>query len=351
MQDTQETGNRTLGQEDSLEEEMATHSSILAWRVPWTAEPDRLQSMGSLESDMTYWLNNSNKEAWIYDHEHMVMDALGYFPYYIVSKCLSDTCVYSLPLQSIPPASSSSPSQEDESEFDLHPSIFFRHSHPPLSILRGYTEHELWIPKCTNAWGCTCVFDFTASCQLVFQVTSHSLAESGDPRPHTAFPRLESDLLFWAHFETWGKMCPRNNSSALPVEDGSRNSGISREQDTSCNLIHRTTDIYNMEDLTCMRESRLKDLHSGWSHYKQKTKPWGQETNSWLSEAGDQGGDWLRRSRKDVFRVMEMFAMLMVMIPRLCYRAVCIYWIACHYLLKRSRFYYQQIRPQHMQLY
>ena len=73
----------------------------------------------------------------------MVMDALGYFPYYIVSKCLSDTCVYSLPLQSIPPASSSSPSQEDESEFDLHPSIFFRHSHPPLSILRGYTEHEL----------------------------------------------------------------------------------------------------------------------------------------------------------------------------------------------------------------
>ena len=39
-------------QEDPLEEEMATHSSILAWRSPWTEEPGGLQSMGS-ESDMT----------------------------------------------------------------------------------------------------------------------------------------------------------------------------------------------------------------------------------------------------------------------------------------------------------
>ena len=35
------------GQEDSLEKEVATHSSILAWRIPWTEEPGRLQSMGS----------------------------------------------------------------------------------------------------------------------------------------------------------------------------------------------------------------------------------------------------------------------------------------------------------------
>ena len=35
-----------LGQEDPLEKEMATHSSILAWRIPWTEEPDRLQFMG-----------------------------------------------------------------------------------------------------------------------------------------------------------------------------------------------------------------------------------------------------------------------------------------------------------------
>ena len=38
---------RSLGQEDPLEEDMATHSSILAWRIPWTEEPDGLQSMWS----------------------------------------------------------------------------------------------------------------------------------------------------------------------------------------------------------------------------------------------------------------------------------------------------------------
>ena len=38
---------RSLGWEDPLEEEMATHSSILAWKIPWTEEPDGLQSMGS----------------------------------------------------------------------------------------------------------------------------------------------------------------------------------------------------------------------------------------------------------------------------------------------------------------
>ena len=36
----------SLGREDPLKEEMATHSSILAWRIPWTEEPGRLQSMG-----------------------------------------------------------------------------------------------------------------------------------------------------------------------------------------------------------------------------------------------------------------------------------------------------------------
>ena len=38
---------QSLGQEDPLEKEMATHSSILAWKIPWAEEPDRLQSMGS----------------------------------------------------------------------------------------------------------------------------------------------------------------------------------------------------------------------------------------------------------------------------------------------------------------
>ena len=49
----QETQVRFLGRKDPLEKEMATHSSILAWRIPWAEEPDRLQSMGSQESDMT----------------------------------------------------------------------------------------------------------------------------------------------------------------------------------------------------------------------------------------------------------------------------------------------------------
>ena len=42
-----ETQVRSLGQEDPLEKGMATHSSILVWRIPWTEEPGRLQSLGS----------------------------------------------------------------------------------------------------------------------------------------------------------------------------------------------------------------------------------------------------------------------------------------------------------------
>ena len=47
MQEIQETPLRSLGREDPLEKEMATHSSILAWRIPWAEEHDGLQSMGS----------------------------------------------------------------------------------------------------------------------------------------------------------------------------------------------------------------------------------------------------------------------------------------------------------------
>ena len=46
MQETQETLVQSLGQEDPLEEEMATYSNILAWETPWTEEPGRLLSMG-----------------------------------------------------------------------------------------------------------------------------------------------------------------------------------------------------------------------------------------------------------------------------------------------------------------
>ena len=49
----QETWVLSLGQEDPLKKEMATHSSTLAWKIPWTEEPGRLQSMGSQRVDMT----------------------------------------------------------------------------------------------------------------------------------------------------------------------------------------------------------------------------------------------------------------------------------------------------------
>ena len=48
-----ETWVPSLGWEDPLEEGMATHSSILAWRIPWTEEPSGLQTRGCKESDMT----------------------------------------------------------------------------------------------------------------------------------------------------------------------------------------------------------------------------------------------------------------------------------------------------------
>ena len=50
LPEIQETQARSVGQEDPLEKEMATHSSILAWRITWTEETGGLQSMGSQES-------------------------------------------------------------------------------------------------------------------------------------------------------------------------------------------------------------------------------------------------------------------------------------------------------------
>ena len=51
MQEMQETQVRSLGREDALEGEMATHSSILAWKIPWAEKPGGLQSVGSQELD------------------------------------------------------------------------------------------------------------------------------------------------------------------------------------------------------------------------------------------------------------------------------------------------------------
>ena len=54
----QETWVQSLGWGDPMEEEMATHSTILAWEIPWTEEPGMLQSGGHKESDTAQQLNN-----------------------------------------------------------------------------------------------------------------------------------------------------------------------------------------------------------------------------------------------------------------------------------------------------
>ena len=58
-QEPQETGVRSLGRKDPLEEGMATHSSILAWRISWTEEPGRLQSMGSQRQAIVHGVTKS----------------------------------------------------------------------------------------------------------------------------------------------------------------------------------------------------------------------------------------------------------------------------------------------------
>ena len=57
----QEMQVRSLGLGDPLEKEIATHSSIFAWRIPWTEGPGVLQSMGVTKLDMTEQLKNNNK--------------------------------------------------------------------------------------------------------------------------------------------------------------------------------------------------------------------------------------------------------------------------------------------------
>ena len=59
----QETQVQSLGGEDPLEKEMATQSSVLAWKTPWTEEPGGLQSMGHKESDTIQWLNNNKNST------------------------------------------------------------------------------------------------------------------------------------------------------------------------------------------------------------------------------------------------------------------------------------------------
>ena len=63
----QETWVQSLGQEDPLEKEIATHSSILARRIPWAEEPGRVQSMHRVAKSQTRLelLNNNNNKCWV----------------------------------------------------------------------------------------------------------------------------------------------------------------------------------------------------------------------------------------------------------------------------------------------
>ena len=72
----QKTQVWSLGQEDPLEKEMATHSSTLAWKIPWTEEPGRLQSM-RLQSRT--WLSNFNNKKMLFKNLYWVGHSVEHF--------------------------------------------------------------------------------------------------------------------------------------------------------------------------------------------------------------------------------------------------------------------------------
>ena len=73
MQEMQETWVAPLGREDSLEKEMAPHSSILAWEIPWTKEPGGLQSMRS----QTAGHDRATKQQLTHTHTHTYFFHVG----------------------------------------------------------------------------------------------------------------------------------------------------------------------------------------------------------------------------------------------------------------------------------
>ena len=76
----QETRVQSLGWEDPLEKEMATHSSTLAWKIPWTEEPGRLQSMGSQRVGHDWACVCIY--IYIYTHTHTLMSQFFYRDFY-----------------------------------------------------------------------------------------------------------------------------------------------------------------------------------------------------------------------------------------------------------------------------
>ena len=69
----QETWVHFLGWEDPLEKEMATHSSIIAWKIPWTEETGRLQFMGSQGLDTTEQLNHQHFSDYMVSDPRLIL--------------------------------------------------------------------------------------------------------------------------------------------------------------------------------------------------------------------------------------------------------------------------------------
>ena len=90
MQEPQDPLVRALGREDLLEKEIATHSSVLAWRIPWTEEPGGLQSMGSHRVN--------TKVTW---HEQFVLIVIQQSPFCTVLHSRVPSRVYAPPLSSL----------------------------------------------------------------------------------------------------------------------------------------------------------------------------------------------------------------------------------------------------------
>ena len=96
MSETQETRVQSLGREDPLQEEMATHSSILAWAIPWTEEPGKLQSKGPEESNTTEQSNHfeiiKKKKNVYYNLQTIILNTeltkkfVWVFPYHPMEK-------------------------------------------------------------------------------------------------------------------------------------------------------------------------------------------------------------------------------------------------------------------------
>ena len=89
----QETWVQSLGREDTLEKGMATHFSILAWRIPWTEEPGRLQSMGS-QRVWHDWATNTHTQTNI----HSPLKSTGWNLFHLFCKTIIFFSVVSLKL-------------------------------------------------------------------------------------------------------------------------------------------------------------------------------------------------------------------------------------------------------------